>query len=336
MSELGSREVIDAPALGLAPDAELPFEFRPGATPSPLVISFPHVGLEWPRSLGMRPQVNFRRNADYAIDRLYVRAEQLGAATIRARSSRLVVDLNRAADDVSPDLVPDHPNPRPRPSTNSVALGARGKRRPIRNRGVVWRSAIGNIPLLSTLDHASFAARIEAFHRPYYAVLAQLLERRRRAFGYAVLLDAHSMPGTIPGDLVLGTRDGASCAPGLITLATRALSGPSGRALDHVRRWPFELAIDDPYRGGEIVTHFGQPSADVHALQLEVNRALYMDEYRLELGSVPTAARVEAGTHLEVRDRDKRKLASLVEALDQLVIGLSRPQDRLGLRSAAE
>jgi len=332
----GADEAIDPAQLGLAPDAPLPFEFRAGARPSPLVISFPHVGLAWPGELGPRPQVNFRRNADYAVDRLYVRAEALGAATIRARYSRLVVDLNRAEDDVSPDLVPDHPAPRPRPSTSTVALAGATRRRPIRNRGVVWRHAIGNIPLLSTLDHASFAGRIAAFHRPYYAALAELLERRRRRFGYAVLLDAHSMPGTITGDLVLGTRDGASCAPTLIDAATRALSGPSPRAADRIRQWPLDLTVDDPYRGGEIIAHFGRPRADVHALQLEVNRGLYMDEYRLELGGIPSAERIAAGDHLEPRDRAQRRLAALLEAVDQLVIELSRPREDETLRAAAE
>src|SRR5690606_23431601 len=118
---------------------------------------FPHVGLDWPASLGPRPQVNFPRNADYAVDRLYVRAEALGAATVRARYSRLVVDLNRAEDDVSAELVPDHPAPRPRASLSSAPIG--DVRRPIRNRGVVWRSAVGNIALVSTLSYAQFARR---------------------------------------------------------------------------------------------------------------------------------------------------------------------------------
>src|SRR5689334_21958766 len=175
-----SSETIDLAAVGLGHGETLPFEFRPSPRPSPLIVSFPHVGLDWPASLGPRPQVNFPRNADYAVDRLYVRAEAHGAATLRARYSRLVVDLNRAEDDVGPELVPDHPAPRPRPSLSAASDGVGDRRKPIRNRGVVWASAIGNIPLLTTLTHEQLQRRLDQFYRPYYRALELLIERRCR------------------------------------------------------------------------------------------------------------------------------------------------------------
>lgn len=333
MSGIGSRETIELADVGLGPSDALPFEFRPSARPSPLILSFPHVGLDWPASLGPRPQVNFPRNADYAVDRLYVRAEAHGAATLRARYSRLVVDLNRADDDVGPELVPDHPAPRPRASLSATTVGDR--QRPIRNRGVVWSSAVGNIPLLTTITHEQLRHRLEQFYWPYYRALELLVERRRHRFGYAIVLDAHSMPGTIAGDLVLGTRSGLACAPELVELSTRILSGQSATARQQFgSRWPLALAIDDPYRGGQIVATFGRPDARVHALQLEVSRALYMDEARLDPLPLPLEQDLDAPRPrpAQTQQRDRRQLLALVSALDGLVSALTREHAVLGRR----
>ncbi len=337
MDELGSTETLEPAALGVE-GSELPFEFRPALRASPLVVSFPHVGLDWPTCLGPRPQVNFPRNADYAIDRLYLRAEALGAATIRARYSRLVVDLNRAHDDVGADLVPDHPAPRPR---SSLSPQVQRLGRPIRNRGVVWRAAVGNIPLLTTLPYARFRERIERFHRPYYRALELLLERRRRRFGYAILLDAHSMPGSVAGDLVLGTRGGQACGAPLRELAESVLAGRSPRLRDRFgSRWPLALAVDDPYQGGELIASFGRPERQVHALQLEVSRDLYMDELRCDLNPIPDLRELEDprpsvwSRAAQAQPRERRRLLALVAAIDALVLELSRERDDLA--AAAE
>lgn len=328
MTGIGSSETIEAADVGLARGDALPFEFRPSAIPSPLVVSFPHIGLDWPESLGPRPQVNFPRNADYAVDRLYVRAEKRGAATLRARYSRLVVDLNRAEDDVVPELVPDHPAPRPRASLSDTDGD---RRKGIRNRGVVWASAVGNIPLLTTITHEQLQRRLDQFYRPYYRALELLVERRRRRFGYAIVLDAHSMPGTVAGDLVLGTRSGRACAPELIDLAAQILSGQNVAARQQFgSRWPLALAIDDPYRGGQIVTTFGRPAKAVHALQLEVSRSLYMDESRLDPLPLPLLQDLDARPHpAQTRHRDRRQLLALVGALDALVAALTRERPAL-------
>lgn len=333
--ELGSTETLDPIAVGVE-GKEVPFEFRPALRESPLIISFPHVGLDWPASLGPRPQVNFPRNADYAVDRLFVRAEALGAATIRARYSRLVVDLNRAQDDVSAELVPDHPAPRPRPSLSVPVAGAR----PIRNRGVVWQTAVGNIPLLTTLGYRQFALRIARFHQPYYRALELLIDRRRRRFGYAIVLDAHSMPGTVAGDLVLGTRAGQTCGPELRGLTEAVLGGtiPSLRGR-FGSRWPLAVSIDDPYQGGELIATFGRPQEQVHALQLEISRALYMDELRCDLAPIPDPRELEPrrpSRGSQGQQRERRRLGALVGALDALLVELSRQRDELADRTAAE
>jgi N-formylglutamate amidohydrolase len=335
VSEYGSTETIDPATVGVDGKEPLPFEFRPALRESPLIVSFPHVGLDWPTSLGPRPQVNFPRNADYAIDRLYVRAEALGAATIRARYSRLVVDLNRAEDDISAELVPDHPEPRPRSSLSPTSPSAT-QGRPIRNRGVIWRTAVGNIPLLTTLSYAQFCERIERFYRPYYRALELLLARRRRRFGYAILLDAHSMPGTVVGDLVVGTRSGQSCGPELRALAESVLSGKAASVRERFgSRWPLSLAVDDPYQGGELIGTFGRPEQHVHALQLEVNRALYMDELRCDLNPIPDPRELEQprpgawSRAAQSQQRERRRLSALIGAIDALVLELSREREDL-------
>jgi N-formylglutamate deformylase len=322
-----TSETITGPQVGLGASDPLPFEFRPGDVASPLIISFPHIGLDWPAELGPRPQVSFPRNADFAVDRLFARAEQHGAATLRARWSRLVVDLNRAADDVSPDLVPDHPAPQPRESLSVTTIA--GERRPIRNRGVVWRSAVGNIPLLTTLDHASLCQRIARYHAPYHRALELLIARRRQQFGYAIVLDAHSMPGSVAGELVLGTRRGRSCSLEVRAIAVAALSGQT-RRLRSLGPWPLALAIDEPYQGGELAAHFGRPELNVHVVQLEISRALYMDEFRLEVSAIP-----DAWSDAPVRGAARtRKLQALVAAIDTMMAEFARGHEDLAGQAA--
>jgi N-formylglutamate amidohydrolase len=280
-------ETLTAEEIGLPVGARIPLRFTPGHIWSPLVVSFPHVGLTWPHDVRPKPQVDFARNADYEVQTLYPDVAALGVATVAAVYSRLVVDLNRAPDDVPAQLVPDHPAPRPRrkpgePSSAPIADPREPWDRP--GRGVVWASAVSSgagasIRILEPpLPYRAFAHRIERYHAPYYAALSILLERRRRRFGYAVLLDAHSMPSSVGLDLVLGTLDGESASDELATAALAALQGDAGDggALLSVKR-------DHPYRGGELVRRFGRPAEGLHAFQLEVSRRLYMDEQTYSL-----------------------------------------------------
>ncbi|MEX1364166.1 MAG: N-formylglutamate amidohydrolase [Nannocystaceae bacterium] len=267
--------------LGLAPGTRMPVRFVPARAWSPLVISFPHVGLAWPHDLPPKPQVDFPRNADYDVHTLYDFAPHSGAASVAAIYSRLVADLNRADDDVSRTIVPDHPAPRPRTSPG-IAPNAENPEADVDagrpGRGVVWAAAIGNVSLLrGPLPYARFRDRIDRFHAPYYRALQTLLERRRARFGYAVLLDAHSMPGSVGPDLVLGTLDGRACDPGLQQAALSALRR------DHGADGSLRVMLNRPYLGGELVRRFGRPHEGLHALQLEVSRALYMDEQRYRL-----------------------------------------------------
>ncbi len=282
----------------LPPGAPLPFVFTPAQAPSPLVVSFPHVGLAWPPMAGPPPAASFAANSDYQVHRLYPDLARAGAASVRAVFSRMAVDLNRAPDDVTPELVPDHPAPRPRgPGERPWHAGL--PRRP--GLGVVWTRAVGGVDLVRPpLALAHFERRIERLYRPYHRALTELLVRRRRRFGFAILLDAHSMPGDPGADLVLGDRDGRACAPWVREIALCALSGT---ATGHLT-----LRRNVPYPGGEIVRALGRPENGVHALQIEVRRGLYMDERRQRLYTPAPAC---PGLH----PRLVPALAALVRAL---------------------
>ncbi|MDC0669518.1 N-formylglutamate amidohydrolase [Nannocystis radixulma] len=312
-------EQLGAEDVGHPPGTPLPFRFVPAERITPLVISLPHVGLAWPADAPRaRPAVEFARNADYEVHLLYSRAAALGAAVVRSEYSRLLVDLNRAPDDVSPELVPDHPAPRP---------DRRGWCGPqARNRGVVWGSAVGNIPILDhPLSYAEFAQRLSRYYLPYHRALSVLLARRRARFGHAILLDAHSMPSSVPGDLILGTYEGGACSPALQQRALAALrASADGRPMLSVR-------LNDPYRGGELVRSFGRPESGQHALQLEVNRALYMDEARPAVWPELAAFASTAGA-APIRSTRPR-LAALIDRVESLVRALASAQTGLGLTS---
>ncbi|MEZ4384329.1 MAG: N-formylglutamate amidohydrolase [Nannocystaceae bacterium] len=313
-TEVACHETLSRSDVGLA-DEEIPFVFTPAERWSPLVISFPHVGLRWPdHFLRPAPQVHFGRNADYEVHRLYPRATATGAATIQAIYSRLLVDLNRAPDDVSPELVPDHPAPRPRPGTGGP--GTLGR---IPNRGVLWDTAVGNIPILSApVAFAELGQRLQSFYHPYYRAVRRLLERRRERFGYAVLLEAHSMPSSVLGDIILGTLEGGACDPALEQIALDALRSPdprTGRGLD--------VRLNNPYRGGHLVRSFGRPERGLHALQVEVNRALYMDETNLQVWAPSASAAGHERSRARLLTHRRRRLDLLLARLDVLVNALA-------------
>ncbi len=298
--------------------AKLPFNFSPAIVHSPLVISFPHVGLRWPTSLlRPAPQVHFGRNADFEVHRLFPNASER-SATLQAIYSRLLVDLNRAADDVNPELVPDHPAPRPRPGT-----GAPGTLGRVPNRGILWDTAVGNIPILSApVTFAELKLRLDRYYFPYYRALEILLARRRERFGYAILLEAHSMPSSVPGDIILGTLEGGSCSPDLEARALDALRTPdpvTGRSLD--------IRLNNPYRGGNLVRSFGRPEQGIHALQVEVSRSLYMDESTFQVWAPSLSAVGSAAakrSHARLLTHRRRRLDLLLARLDHLLLSFTQ------------
>jgi N-formylglutamate amidohydrolase len=232
----------------------------------PVIVEVPHAGLLIPELLRddiLAGEDARARDADLHVDKLYDRAPEAGAALICARYSRYVVDLNRAPDDVDLETVHDHPSPR---------AG--------QPRGVVWRVTTEGKPVLRRpLDYDALRQRLELFHAPYHEVLSGELTRTREQFGYAILVAGHSMPSSVRrgrteierrADIVPGTLGGTSADRRVIDLVDQ-----------HFRAAGLSVRHDDPYRGGYTTAHYGRPAQGVHAVQIEINRALYMDEQTL-------------------------------------------------------
>jgi N-formylglutamate deformylase len=256
----------------------------PEGPPTPVVVSVPHAGTEvGPFGAALVRGFDVRCDADLFVDELYEGAPR--GAFVRARLSRFVCDLNRHPDDVSARAVPGHPAPRNQDG-----------------RGFVWEvNTTGAAALARPLELPEWQARRE-LHAAYHGTLARALEAARARFGYAILVDGHSMPsvgrqghvdtGRPRAEIVPGDRDGTSCG--------QRLSAIVG---EHFRAHGFSVAFNDPYKGGFITTHHGRPAQGIHAIQIEMRRDLYMDERRF--------APVPAGMA-----RVKATLAALLRALD--------------------
>jgi N-formylglutamate deformylase len=240
------------------------FSFEaPSQGRTPVVVEVPHAGTEVPDALRAEivgHEETILRDADLLVDRLYAGAPGHGAALLCARWSRYVVDLNRAPDDVDLETVFDHPAPRR-----------------VQPRGVVWRVTADGRPLLrAPLDYQQLRERLALYHEPYHRHLREELRRTRAEFGYAILLAAHSMPSAIKrglrelerrADVVPGTLGRTSAHPAIIDLVEQ-----------HFRAAGLSVRHDDPYRGGYTTANYGRPGEAQHAIQVELNRALYMDE----------------------------------------------------------
>ena len=244
------------------------FAQRTHAVPStPVVVSVPHAGVAMHGfEATISPELDVRCDADLYVDRLYRVGEPDGPdVSFAARLSRFVCDLNRDPDDVSPGAVPEHPAPR---NTDG--------------RGFVWAVTTAGVPALARpLTLEDWRART-ALHATYHDALAQALARARARFGFAILVDGHSMPsrgrsghkdpGRARADVVPGDREGTSCAPSLSRLVG-----------EHFGARGFSVAFNEPYKGGYITTHHGRPADGVHAIQIELRRDLYMDETTYEV-----------------------------------------------------
>lgn len=253
---------MDAPIDGvLHPDRVTFFSLHdPERGETPVLVEVPHAGLAIPdgveSSLAV-PRDAVLRDSDLYVDRIWDHAPEHGASLLVANVSRYVVDLNRAPDDVDRDTVPDHPAPRPTQA-----------------RGVVWRITTDGRPALrAPLRFEELRGRLERFHEPYHRALRAALDAKRARFGWAIVVAAHSMPSmsrdgaTRRADIVPGTRGRTSADPRVIDAVER-----------HFRAAGLSVRHDDPYRGGWTTGHYGRPESGVHAIQIELNRALYVDE----------------------------------------------------------
>jgi N-formylglutamate deformylase len=256
-------------------------EFAPLAIEghTPLVISLPHVGTGIPAALRSRMTAagSGVPDTDWHVERLYAFARAGGCSWLEARVSRYVIDLNRPPDDAAL-------------YAGQVATG------------LCPVVSFAGEPLYAGAapDPAEIEARRVQHWEPYHAALAALLEAAKARHGYAVLLDAHSIRSRVPRlfegrlpDINLGTHAARSCDPAL----TQALQGvlAAQRQFSHV--------LDGRFKGGYITRAYGRPQQGVHAVQIELAQAAYMDE--------------EGGAFEPVRAAPLgRVLGALLDALD--------------------
>jgi N-formylglutamate amidohydrolase len=230
---------------------------------SALVIDIPHAGTLVPSALAARlsPAALAFPDTDWHVDKLYAFAHGAGATVMVATHSRYLVDLNRD------------------PSGAALYAGAD-------NTELCPTRTFAGEPIYAgePPDGAEIAARRSAHFEPYHAQLAAEVERVRTQHGFAVLLDGHSIRSVVPRffagrlpDLNLGTADGAGCAASIQTIAHEVIRNAAG----------FSHVVNGRFKGGYVTRHYGMPARGVHALQLEIAQACYMDEappYRWDVG----------------------------------------------------
>ena len=248
---------------------------RPASLTLPFVFSSPHSGRLYPREFVAASQLDataLRRSEDSFVEEIFGKVPELGAPLIHARFPRAYLDANREPYELDPAMF-DGPLP-PHVNTRSirVAGGLGTIARVVSDTAEIYRGP---------LNYAEAEQRIRALYMPFHEALRTHLDEAVRNFGCAVLIDCHSMPsvggpgdddtGADRPDIVLGDRYGTSCAREITLAAEKILS-----------RLGYTVTRNNPYAGGFNTEHYGQPQHGLHALQIEINRALYMDEEKLE------------------------------------------------------
>jgi N-formylglutamate amidohydrolase len=235
-------------------------------TPGRFVFASPHSGTVYPAEMGRDPslsEASLRSAEDALVDRLIAPAADHGAMVLLGRLGRAWVDLNRDPADLDPRLIDGVPD-----SEMSARTAA--------GYGVIPRlTGDGQALYDRRLSLAEAQARLAGTHTPYHAALADGMMAARARYGEAILVDWHSMParategvgGARGPDVVLGDRHGSSCDAGLTRRLRRAFEALGWR-----------VALNQPYAGGWTTQRWGQPSEGFHAIQIELNRALYFDE----------------------------------------------------------
>jgi N-formylglutamate amidohydrolase len=261
--------------------AQRPFvQLGPDEPTGPVILSVPHAGRDYSTAMIAASRLRLeqlRALEDRYADLLAVDAAKAGFTTLIATRPRAWIDLNRDVREVDPDMIapPGPAGPTIRSGKVTGGLGLLPRR--LRGHGDVWRHRI---------SAAELAQRIAEDHAPYHARLAALLAAARRRFGVAVLLDVHSMPPLPAQDgpaarLVIGDQFGRSAA-GKFASTLHAVAQRAG----------ISSAQNAPYAGGHVLSSHGAPARGVHALQLEIDRSLYLDARLIEPG--PGEPRIRA------------------------------------------
>ena len=263
-------EIIDGEPNGQRRAIEI---LEPATLSGPLIYASPHSGRRYPAPFLKASKLDrhaLRQSEDGYVDLLFDAAPRVGAPLLRALFPRAYVDVNRARNEIDPRMFAD---------AAPSSIDARSNR---------VRAGLGVIPRIVADGHDIYGRKLKYFearrrlaacYDPYHQALTELVGAARAKFGCAVLIDCHSMPSAggapiRPGeasiDFVLGDRYGSSCAPGLTSLVEQTLI-----------KLGYNVARNAPYAGGYVASAYGRPEAGVHVLQIEVNRALYLDESKL-------------------------------------------------------
>jgi N-formylglutamate deformylase len=250
-----------------------PFEIlEPDEWRGPAVFNSPHSGSVYPPGFLAASRLDvatLRRSEDSFVDALILGVVQRGHPVMRAHFPRCFVDVNREPYELDPRMfegrLPSYANTR----SMRVAGGLGTVARVVGDAQEIYGQRL-------PVDEA--IRRIETLYKPYHRALRRLFTRVHRHFGAAVLIDCHSMPSATAAkderpraDVVLGDRYGTSCV-GIVSETIEATLRAQG----------YVVSRNKPYAGGFITEHYGNPAAGLHAIQLELNRALYMDERRYE------------------------------------------------------
>ena len=256
----------------------------PDEATTPLVFNSPHSGRIYPRAFVEQARLDFstlRRSEDSFVDELFLPAVEAGAPLMRALFPRAFLDLNREPYELDPRMF----DGRLPPFANTRSIRVSG------GLGTIAR-VVGDAQEIypRRLSVAEALERIEAYYKPYHQALRRLVARTQRRFGVAVLVDCHSMPSlstrddSARADFVIGDRYGTSCSEAVTEALERELSALG-----------YRVVRNKPYAGGYITEHYGNPSAGLHAVQIEVNRGLYMEEAVYARGAGFEALRADVG-----------------------------------------
>jgi N-formylglutamate amidohydrolase len=252
-----------------------PFEIaEPAIWRSPIIFNSPHSGSVYPEQFLSASRIDLaglRRSEDSFMDELIGGLTDAGFPVVRVNFPRSYVDVNREPYELDPRMftgrLPSFANTR----SMRVAGGLGTIPRVVGDGEEIYRERLA-------VDDA--LGRIELLYKPYHRALRRLIHKAHQTFGTVILVDCHSMPSTGISldepkrpDIVIGDRYETSCAPQLPNVID-----------DVMRGLGYSLARNKPYAGGFITEHYGNPASGLHAVQLELNRAVYMDERRRERG----------------------------------------------------
>jgi len=238
----------------------------------PLVFDSPHSSRHCPPDMrAVAPEAALMSGWDAYVDELWSGAVQHGATLLAARVHRSYIDFNRSRSDIDPELL-DQPWPEPIKVSEKSKAGM----------GLIRRYALPAVPMYDRkLGIAEVQQRIERYYDPYHAELQRLINAAHARFGRSWHIDCHSMKsvgnamnidnGARRPDFVLGDRDGSAADPAFTAWVAQQLQGMG-----------YVVKINDPYRGAELVRAYSDPQRGRHSMQIEINRALYMNEQSLE------------------------------------------------------